>query len=59
MYIYLNVCKQMTDVELLQLHRNTWNHLTAGKQMSSGSFWHHWINLIYQPPPLEQDMTQG
>ena len=33
MYIYLNVCKQMTDVKLLLLHSNTWNHLTVCKQM--------------------------
>ena len=26
MYIYLDVCKQMTDVKLLQLYSNTWNH---------------------------------
>ena len=25
MYIYLNVCKQMTNVKLLLLYRNTWN----------------------------------
>ena len=31
MYIYLNVCKQMTDVKLLLLHSNTWNHLTVFK----------------------------
>ena len=29
MYIYLNVHKQMTDVKLLLLHSNTWNHLTV------------------------------
>ena len=28
----------MTDVELLVLHSNTWNHLTICRQMSSGSF---------------------
>ena len=33
MYIYLNACKQMTDVKLLLLHCNTWNHLTLYKQM--------------------------
>ena len=33
MYIYLNVCKQMTDVTLLHLHSKTWNHLTVRKQM--------------------------
>ena len=32
MYIYLNPCKQMTDVKLLVLHINTWNHLTVCKQ---------------------------
>ena len=35
MYIYLDECKQMTDIELLLLHRNTWNHLTVCKQMIS------------------------
>ena len=25
MYIHLNVCKEMTDVKLLQLDSNTWN----------------------------------
>ena len=38
MHNYLNECKQMTDVKLLLLHRNTWNHLTVSKKMSSGSF---------------------
>ena len=33
MYIYLNAYKQMTDVKLLLLHSNTWNHLTVYKQM--------------------------
>ena len=32
MYIYLNVCKQMTDVKLLLLHNNTWNNLTVSKK---------------------------
>ena len=32
MYIYLNMCNQMTDVKLLQLHSNTWSHLTVCKQ---------------------------
>ena len=32
MYIYLNVCKQMTDVKLLVLHSNTWNHLSVYKK---------------------------
>ena len=29
MYIHLNMCKQMTDVKLLELDSNTWNHLTV------------------------------
>ena len=33
MYIYLNVCKQMTDDNLLLLHSNAWNHLPVCKQM--------------------------
>ena len=32
-HIYLNVCKQMTDVKLLLLHSNSGNNLTVGKQM--------------------------
>ena len=31
--IYLNMCKQMTDVKLLLLHSNSENHLTVWKQM--------------------------
>ena len=27
MYTHLNVCKEMTDVKLLLLYSNTWNHL--------------------------------
>ena len=33
MYIRLNVCKQMTDVELLLLYSNIWNLLIVCKQM--------------------------
>ena len=29
--IHLNVCKQMTDVKLLLLYGNIWNHLTVCK----------------------------
>ena len=32
MYNYLNGGKQMIDVKLLLLHRNTWNHLTVSKK---------------------------
>ena len=32
MYIYSNVCKQMTDVKLLLLQSNPWNHLTECKK---------------------------
>ena len=38
MYIYLTVCKQMTDIKLLLLQSNTLNHLTGYKKMSSFSF---------------------
>ena len=38
LYIYLNVCKEVTDVKLLLLQSNTWNHLTVCKKMSSDSF---------------------
>ena len=34
MYIHLIVYKQMTDVTLLLLNRNTWNDLTVYKRMS-------------------------
>ena len=40
----LNECKQMTDVKLLLLHRNTWNLLTVCKNMRSGSF----KNVMYK-----------
>ena len=30
-HIYLNVCKQMTNIKLLLLHNNIWNHLTVCK----------------------------
>ena len=33
MYIYLNVCQQMTDVTMLLLHSNILNHLTVRKRM--------------------------
>ena len=32
MYIYLNVCKQIFDIQLLLLLSNTWNHLTVCKK---------------------------
>ena len=35
MYDHLNVCKQMTDVKLLLLHSNTWNHSSVCKQMNN------------------------
>ena len=34
-YIYLNECKQITDITLLLLRSNTWRHLTVRKQMIS------------------------
>ena len=33
MYINFNVCQQKTDVKLLLLYSNTWNHFTLCKQM--------------------------
>ena len=33
LYIYLNVCKQMTDVELLLVHSSVQDCLTVFKQM--------------------------
>ena len=32
-YIDINVCKEITDISLLLLHRNAWNHLTEYKEM--------------------------
>ena len=32
MFIHLNECKQMTDVEFLLLRSNTWKHLTVCKK---------------------------
>ena len=32
-YIYLNVCKQMTNVKLLLVHGSAVDHLTVCKQM--------------------------
>ena len=32
LYIHLNVYKQITDVKLLLLYSNTWNHLTECKK---------------------------
>ena len=32
-HIYLNMCKQMTDVKLLLLHSNSGNHLIMCKQL--------------------------
>ena len=32
MYIYSNVCKQMTDVKLWLLYNNTWNYLIVYKK---------------------------
>ena len=40
MYIYLNACKRVTDVKLLLLPSNTWNHLTVYKLDSNT-----WNNL--------------
>ena len=33
MHIHLNVCQQITDVELLQMHSNTCNYFTVWKHM--------------------------
>ena len=35
LYDHLSVCKQISDVELLVLYSNTWNHLTMYKQMNN------------------------
>ena len=40
MYIYLNVCKQVTDVKLLVLHSNTWNYLTELFVLDNNT-WNH------------------
>ena len=33
LFNHLNMCKEMTDVELFVLHSNTWNHFTVCKHM--------------------------
>ena len=43
----------MTDVNFLQLHYNTWNHLTVCKQMSPGLF----KNLIYLIYMYKEDLA--
>ena len=45
-HIYMNVCKQMTDVKLLLLHSNSRNQLTVCKQMRK-SKWNdsYWIEI--------------
>ena len=42
------VCKQITDITLLLLHNNTWNHLTVCKQISSGSFKYVSTKCVYK-----------
>ena len=44
MYIYLNVCKQITDFKLFLLHSNTWNHSTVYK--NSLGFFKNVINWM-------------
>ena len=39
MYNHLNMCKRRIDVEMLQLHVNTRNHLTVYKQLIYNSFY--------------------
>ena len=45
--LYLNMCKQMPDVKLLQLHSNSRNYLTIRKQMRK-SKWNdsYWIEIL-------------
>ena len=45
--IYLNVCKQMTDVKLLLLYSDSRNNLTVCKQMRK-SKWNdlNWIEIV-------------
>ena len=35
MYIYLNVCEQVSDLKLFLLHSTSWNHLTMCSQISN------------------------
>ena len=46
MYIHLNICKQMSDVNSLLLPSSTWKHLTVYKQM---------IDYIYLIQMYKQD----
>ena len=38
MYIYLTVCKKVTDDQLNLLHSNTWKNLTVCKQMINSEY---------------------
>ena len=42
-YIYLNVCKQMTDVKLLLLRCNSRNHLILCKQMRKSIYFSSFV----------------
>ena len=47
MYIYLNVCKQITDVKLLLVHSSVQDRLTVYKQMIK-SEWNdlYWMEML-------------
>ena len=44
--IYLNVCKQMTDVKFLLLHSNSRNNLTVHKQMRNDLYWVGMLEIL-------------
>ena len=46
LYIYLNMCKQMSDVKLLLLKSNSGNNLTVCIQMIGFAFFYL---MAYQP----------
>ena len=57
MYIHLNVRKQMTDFKLLQLHSNTWNHLTVFKKWAEQNVFTNHICLIWMKNMNKQDLA--
>ena len=58
MYIHLNGCERMTDVKLLLLHSNTWNHLTLSKQIINNKL-NYLCQKYLKPFNCEQKISSG
>ena len=61
MYIYLNVCKQMTDIKLLLLHSNMFIPFNCVQKISPCSFKNDinkmCLRIIYLMYMYKQDLT--